>query len=168
MGSAGGSQDIVGGVHVGDPVPERLVDGILENPSAVFDRYDLGPKLLHPEYIGPLADDIHLSHVNGAVESEFGRHGGRGHAVLAGAGFCNHPFFAHFLNHKTLAHDIIGLMGPGVVEILTFDIYLCPSKVAGQVFGIGQGGGTAGIGGHQGSIPVPKIGVPFYLPELSL
>jgi hypothetical protein len=106
------------------------------------DRHFRGAQLLHPEDVGPLALHIHLAHVDGAIETEPGRHGGRGHAVLAGAGFGDHPRLAHAFDQQPLPHDVVGLVGAGVVEVLAFDVNPAPPKwrvrFSAKVIGVGR------------------------------
>ena len=40
-------------------------------------------------------NDVHLAHVDGALEAELGGHGGGCHPVLPGTGLCNNFLFAH-------------------------------------------------------------------------
>jgi hypothetical protein len=159
MGSAGRAQYVMGGIHVGHPVPEGLVDGVLENPRAVGHRHHRGPQLLHPEDIGPLALDIHFAHVNGAIEAESGRHGGRGHPVLAGPGFGDHPGLAHAFDQQPLPHDVVGLVGAGVVEVLALDENPGPAEMVRQVLGKGDRRRPAGVAGHELFVFLPERGV---------
>ena len=156
MRTADRADDVMGVVHGGDPVAEGLVHGILKGAGAIGDRHDRGAELLHPEDIGPLAGDILLAHVDGAGKAETGGHGGGGHAMLAGAGLGDHPFFAHPFDQQSLAHDVIGLVGAGVVEILAFDVDLGATQMTGQVFRIGQRRGPAGIVAHEIDILLPE------------
>ena len=155
-GAAGRAEDVVGVVEIGDPVAEGLVDRVLQGAGAVLDRHHGGPHLLHPEDVRALPSDIHLAHVNRAGETEFGGHGGGGHAVLAGAGLGDHPFLAHSLHQQALAHDVIGLVGAGMVEVLALDVDLRPAEMAGEVCGVGQRGRPAGVIRHQGDIFLPE------------
>ena len=146
----------MGVVDIGYPIAEGLVDGVLQGAGAVLYRHHRGAHLFHPEDIGALPLDIDLAHINGAVKTEFGGHGGRGHAVLAGAGLGDHPFFAHPFDQQALAHDIVGLVGAGVVEVFAFDVDLGPAEMAGQIFGKGQRRGPAGVGGHELQVLLPE------------
>ena len=68
----------------------------------------------------------------------------------------NHPGLSHPFHQETLPHDIIGLVGAGVVEVLSFDIDFRPAKMMGQIVGKGDGRGSAGIGAHDMLIFLPK------------
>jgi hypothetical protein len=160
----------VGGVHVGNPVAESLVDGVLEGAATGGHRHHGGAEFLHPENVGPLAVDVFLAHVNGAGKAELGGHGGAGHPVLARAGFRDHPGLAHALDQQPLAHDVVGLVRPGVVEILPLDEDLRPAEVAAEVFGMGEGSGPAGVRAHEIDVFPPegrvRLGLGVDLPQL--
>jgi hypothetical protein len=47
--------------------------------------------------------------------------GGRGHAVLAGAGLGDHPGLAHPLGEQRLAQHVVDLVRAGVVEVLALE-----------------------------------------------
>jgi hypothetical protein len=127
----------MGVVHVGDPVAKGFVDGVLEDGRAVVNGYHFGPQTLHPEDIGPLSFHIYRSHINGAAKTELGRHSGCGHAVLTGSGFGDDPGLAHTSDQKALPHDIIGLMGAGMIQVFPFDVDAGPAEMTGEVFGKG-------------------------------
>ena len=55
-------------VDVGDPVAERLVDGVLERLAAVVDRDDGGAEQAHPRDVERLALGVLAAHVDDAVE----------------------------------------------------------------------------------------------------
>jgi hypothetical protein len=80
--------------------------------------------------------------------------------VLAGSGFGDDPFFSHPLDQQSLAHDIIGLVRAGMVEVFTLDVDPGAAEVVGQIFGKGERGGTAGIIGHQVDVFLPEGFVP--------
>ncbi len=130
MRAAGRAQHVVGIVHVGHPVAEGFVDGVLEDARAVAHGHHLGPQAFHPEDVGPLARHVHLAHVNGAAKAETRGHGGRGHAMLAGAGLGDDARFAHALDEQSLAHDVVGLVGAGVVQVFALDVDLRAAEMA--------------------------------------
>ena len=85
------SQAVVRAVHRRHPVPQRLVDGVLEGAAARAHRSDLGAQQLHAEDVQLLARDVDLAHVDGALQAEQRGGGGGGHPVLAGPGLGDHP-----------------------------------------------------------------------------
>lgn len=84
VGSRDGPEEVVRAVDVGDPVAERLVDGVLEGAAAGLHGDDLGAEHPHARHVERLALGVDLAHVDGALEAEEGAGGGGGHAVLAG------------------------------------------------------------------------------------
>ena len=125
MRPADRADHIVGVIHAGHPVAEGLVHGVFQRPGAGCHRHHGCAQLLHPEDVGPLPHDIFLAHIDGAFKAEPGCHSGGRHPVLAGAGLGNDPFFPHPPDQKPLAHDVVRLMGAGMVQILALDEYLC-------------------------------------------
>ena len=115
------AEEVGGVVDTGHPVAQRLVDRVLERGAAGGDRHDLGAEQLHPGDVQRLALGVDLAHVDGAVEAEVRRRGGRGHAVLAGAGLGDHPRLAHPLGQQGLAEHVADLVGAGVVEVLALE-----------------------------------------------
>ena len=51
----------------------------------------------------------------------------------------------HALDQHALTHDVIGLMGAGMIEIFAFNIYFCAPEHLGKIAGKGQGCGSAGV-----------------------
>ena len=119
---SGGRAEAVGGVvDAGHPVADRLVDGVLEGARARRHRDHLGAEQLHPRDVERLPLGVDLAHVDGAVEAEVRRRGGRGDAVLAGTGLGDHPGLAHPLGEQRLAEHVADLVGAGVVEVLALE-----------------------------------------------
>jgi hypothetical protein len=100
----------------------------------IHDRYHLGAHPLHPEYVRPLAPDIDGAHIDLAVKSESRRHGSRGIAMLPGPGLRDDTFLAHARDEQALAHDVIDLVGAGMIEVFTLDVYSCTTKPVRQEF----------------------------------
>jgi len=51
--------------------------------------------------------------------------------VLAGSGLGDHPLLAHAPHQQPLAHDVVDLVGPGVVEILALEEDPRPAQLSG-------------------------------------
>ncbi len=66
--------------------------------------------------------------------------------MLAGTGLGNHAGLAHAFDQQSLSHDVIGLVSPGMVEVLALDVDACSAEMVGQVLGKGQRGGAARVG----------------------
>ena len=119
---AGGRAEAVGRVvDAGDPVADRLVDGVLQGPRARGHRDHLGAEQLHPGDVERLPLGVDLAHVDDAVQAEVRRGGGRGDAVLAGTGLGDHPGLAHPLGEQRLAEHVADLVGAGVVQVLALE-----------------------------------------------
>ena len=110
------------GLHRGDPVTQGFVDGVLQGPAAIGDRHNFGSQQLHPCNVERLAMRVFLAHVDPALQAHECGSGGRSNAVLAGSGLGNHPCLAHPHCQKRLTQNIVDLVRPGVVEILTLEV----------------------------------------------
>src|SRR5690606_15487062 len=122
------TDDVEGVVHVGDPVAHGFVERILERPRTRFHRHHRGTEQLHAVHVGGLTPDVFRTHVNHAFHAVARCHRGRGHAVLAGAGFGDHPRLAHAPGEQRLANAVVHLVGAGVVEVFALEIDLCAAK----------------------------------------
>ncbi len=105
----------------GHPVPHGLVDGVLERAAAGLDGKHLGAEQPHAEDVEGLAFDVDGAHVDGALHAQQRRRGGRGHAVLAGAGLGDKAPLAHALGQQRLAEHVVDLVAAGVVEVLALE-----------------------------------------------
>ena len=115
------AENVVRGLDARHPVAHRFVDGVAKRARAAGDRPHFGPQQLHAEHVGRLPADVFLAHVDDAFEAEMGTGGGGGDAVLAGAGFGDHPLLAHPQREQALAERVVDLVGAGVVEILALE-----------------------------------------------
>ena len=109
-GPGHGPEQVVRAVDVGDPVAERLVDGVLESPGAGLHGDDLGAEHAHTGDVEGLPLGVDLAHVDGAVEAEERAGGGGGDAVLAGAGLGDDPRLAHALGEQGLPEHVVDLV----------------------------------------------------------
>ena len=105
----------------GHPVPQRLVDRVLEGPAPAVHRSHLGTEQLHAEHVELLAVGVHLAHVDDALHAEEGRGGGRGHTVLAGAGLGDQAVLAHPPGQQSLADHVVDLVRTGVGQVLALE-----------------------------------------------
>src|SRR5207248_1478138 len=115
------AEQIVRGADVGDPVAQRLVHRVLQRLAPRLHRDDLGPEQPHPEDVERLALDVLRAHVHRALEPEQRGGGGRGHAVLAGAGLGDHTRLLHAHGEQRLAEHVVDLVGAGVAEVLALE-----------------------------------------------
>ena len=86
----------------------------------------------HAVYVELLAAHVFLAHVHNAFHAEQGTHGGRGYAVLPGAGFGDDAMFAHAAGKQALAKAVVDLVGAGVEQVLAFEVDFRPAQLAGQ------------------------------------
>jgi len=133
MCSESGTENIMGRPHIRDPVAQRLIDRFLEGPLSGHYAPDLCSEQAHPGDVEGLAFHVDLAHVNHAFETEPRRHGGRRHAVLAGAGFGDDTRFAEPLREKDLAEGVVDLVGPGVEKILPLQVNLGSTQGFGRI-----------------------------------
>ena len=145
VGAHHGTDQIMGGFHVGGPVAHGLVDGVLQRSGAAVDRYHLCAQQLHAVDVERLAFHVCCPHIDFAFHSEQ-RSGGRcRHAVLASASLRNDALFAHAFRQQNLAQDIVDLVGARVVEVLALDIDLCAAEILCHFLRIVENGGPSGI-----------------------
>ena len=150
------AHDVVGRVHGIGPVPQGGVDGVFQRLGAVVHGHHAGAQLLHPEDVWPLPFHVHRPHVDRALEAHARCHGGSSHAVLPGSRFRDYPLFSHALHQQALPHDVVDLVGAGVVQVFALDVYLRATQVLAQILQVGQRRGPAGIARHQVNIGVPE------------
>ena len=142
---AHGTQDIVGVAHVGDPIPDGLVHGVLQGAAARLHRDHLGPQQVHADDVEALAPDVFGAHVDVAFQPQQGRHRGGGHPVLARPGLGDEPVFAHAPGQQPLAQGVVDLVRPGVGQVFPLDINLRAPQLRGQMPGEIQGRGPAHV-----------------------
>ncbi len=119
--SGRGAEAVVGVVGVGDPVAERLVDGVLQGLGPRLDRHHAGAQQPHPRDVERLARGVDRTHVDDALEPEQRTRGGRRHAVLAGAGLGDDAGLAHLPGQQGLTENVVDLVRPGVVEVFSLE-----------------------------------------------
>lgn len=143
------AEEVVRAVHVGDPVAERLVDGVLQRPGARLHGDDLGAEHPHPGHVQCLALGVDLAHVDGAFEAEEGAGGRGGDAVLAGSGLGDDPGLTHALGEECLAQHVVDLVRARVVQVLALEEDPGAARVLGEARDLGQGAGPARVVDHE-------------------
>ncbi len=149
-----GSENVVGGPHVGHPVAHGFVHGVFQGRGAVLDRVDLGPQQVHAKHVERLALHIDRAHVDFARKPEQGGHRGGGHAVLASPGLRDDTLLVEALGQQNLAHAVVQLVRAGVAKILALEKHaqaaaLGPCHMLGQARRLGQRRGPADILAQQ-------------------
>ena len=142
MRASSGAQDVKRIVDVGNPITHGLVQGVFEGSRAALDGHHLGAQQLHTIDVQRLALDVFGAHVHHAFQAQARRHGGTGHAVLAGTGFGNHPRLAAVLGQERLADGVVNLVRAGVVEVFALEPDLGAADFSGPTFGVIQGAGS--------------------------
>ena len=156
MRAANGTEDVVRVGHRLRPVAEARIDRVLQSARAVGNGDYLRAELLHPEDVRPLADDVVLAHVDRALEPEPRRHRRRGHAVLPGAGLCDHAPLAQALYEQALAHHVIGLVRASVIQVLALYVDPCAAELAREVVAVRQGRRPTRVGRHHLDVLLPE------------
>ena len=123
-------------LDVGDPVADGLVDGVLQRAAARLDRAHVRAQQAHAEDVQRLALYVLGAHVDDALLLEHGADRGGGDAVLAGAGLGDDAFLAHALGQQSLAQRVVYLVGAGMGEVLSLEVYLRAAEVPAQVGGV--------------------------------
>ena len=148
--SDGGTDEIVGGVHVGDPVPDGLAGGVLQGGGAPFHRHHLRAQEPHALHVHPLPGHVHTAHVHMALHAEERAYRGGRHAVLTGTGLGDDPVLAHAPGKQDLADGVVDLVGARVVEVFPLEPYVAP-EVLREPPGMGQRCGPAHVVDHVGA-----------------
>ena len=115
------AEQVMRGLHVGDPVSQRFVDGVLENTRSLSYFDNLGTKQPHTRHVQRLAAGIDLTHVDAALEAEQCADRCGRDTVLTGAGLRDDAGLAHALDQQRLAQRVVDFVGTGVVEVLTLE-----------------------------------------------
>ena len=104
------AEQIMRVLHAGHPVPERLVDGVLQCLGTVLDRDDLRTEQPHACDVERLTPGVLSAHVDHALHAHQGSGRGRGDAVLTGTGLCDQPGLAHASGEQRLAEHVVDLV----------------------------------------------------------
>ena len=119
--ACGAPDAVIRGAHVGDPVAERLVHGVLQRARARVDRDDLRAEELHAPHVGSLARHVLRAHVDLARQVEERARRRRRDAVLARARLRDDAALAHLLREERLAERVVDLVRARVTEVLPLE-----------------------------------------------
>ena len=132
----------MGGLDVGDPVPDSLVDGVLEGLAAAGDRADLRAEQFHAEDVEGLPLDVDFTHIDDTFHTEHGAGGSGGDPMLPGPGLGDDARLAHPFDEQGLAEGVIDFVGPGMGQILAFEVDLGSAEMFGEPFCVVKRGRT--------------------------
>ncbi len=147
------AEEVMGVIHIGDPVPQRFVDSVFQSAGSRLYRHHLGTQQPHPGDVERLALGVHLAHVDHALQSEQCACGRGCDAVLARAGLRDHPRFPHPFGEQCLAQNVVDFVGSGVVEVLAFEHDPAPASMLGEPGYLGDRRGPAGVVREQAVQP---------------
>ena len=116
----------MGSPDIGDPVPKRLVHGVLQGPAPGEDLRHLGSEESHAYDVCLLATDVFRPHVDYAGNPPVRTHRRGGNAVLSRPRFSDDPAFPRPFCKKDLPEGIVDLVGPRKGKIFPFEEYFRP------------------------------------------
>lgn len=132
-------------VHVGDPVAQRLVHGVLQRARARLHRDHRCAQHLHADDVGLLPLDVDGAHIDHAFEAEARAQRRGGDTVLAGAGLGDDALLAHAPRQHDLAEHVVHLVRTGVVELFALQVNLGAAEMLGETLGEIERRGPADI-----------------------
>ena len=118
----GRADQVVGGLHVRDPVADRLARRLLERSRPELDRTHLRAEQLHPLDVRPLPAHVLAAHVDDAFETEPRADGRRRNPVLSRPGLRDDALLAEPSREHRLAERVVELVRAGVEEILALQV----------------------------------------------
>src|SRR6185437_14332766 len=117
IGAHHGPDDVVGRVHIRDPVAQGFVRRVLERPGAGRHGHHGRPQESHAIDVEALPPGVLFPHVDDALEPELGAHRRGRDAMLARPGFRDDAALPHAQCQEDLAEGVVDLVGAGVVEV---------------------------------------------------
>jgi hypothetical protein len=120
----GRSEEVIGPIRVCDPRPECLVDCGPQCLISCCDKHQVGSEQKHSVDVRSLALGVNRSHIDSARKTHTGSGGRNSNTVLSGPCLRDDPIDAQPSRDESLAKGVVDLVGPGVTEILPFEINL--------------------------------------------
>ena len=139
-----GAEQIMRGLHVGDPVAHGFVDGVFERAAAGIDADHFRAQQPHAKHVQALALHVFRAHVDRAGKPEQRGHRRGGDAVLARARFRDHALLAHAHGEQALAEAIVDFVRAGVQQVFALDVDARAAELFGEPRGKLQRRGPAG------------------------
>ena len=137
------ANDVEGVFYVGDPVPKGLVQCVFEGFAAAVHGNHGRTEEFHAIDVGALAFDIFTAHVDHAFKAIARANGGRCHAMLTGASFCDHTGLAHSFGQHGLTNGVVDLVSSSVVQIFALEVDLSAAHFLAHACGVINGGGAS-------------------------
>src|SRR5690606_25274965 len=147
--TSGSADEIVGIFDVRDPITQRLIHSILERAMTGTYRLHLCTQKLHAENVRLLTLNVGGAHIDDTRQAETCCHGGGCNAVLASTRLRDDARLAHAFCEQDLAEAVVDLVAASVVQVLALEEYLRAAKMAGEVFGMVELGGTTSVMGGK-------------------
>ena len=122
IGAHHASDEVVRVLDVRDPVPERLVDRVLERRGPGVYGAHLRTEESHPKHVQSLPRHVLRAHVDHAGHAEVGAHGRGGHAVLPRPGLGDNPGLPQSTGEKRLPYAVVDLVRARVVQIFALEV----------------------------------------------
>ena len=126
---------IKGVFNIRHPIAQGFIESILQRARTRLCWNNRSTQQLHPEHIWHLSGDINLAHIDDTFEAKPCAGRGRCHAMLASPSFGDNPLLAHATGQQDLPHDIVDLVGTGMIQFIAFEINLGTLQIIGQAFG---------------------------------
>ena len=117
-----GTNEIKGGVDIGDPIAQRFIHRVFKGAAPGAHRYDFSAEQFHAKHIWLLALYILRAHKHYTRQVKTRTNRRCSDAMLARTGLGNDAGLAHALGEQNLAQAIIDLMRAGVVELIALKI----------------------------------------------
>ena len=112
-----GTDNVMRGADVGDPVTHRFVDCFLERALPRGNAPYFSTTEAHTVNVQRLTTHVLLAHVNHAFEAHLRTHRRSGDTMLTSARLGDDAFLAHSFSEQRLAESVVDLMRSGVKQI---------------------------------------------------
>src|SRR3989442_10265997 len=123
------SEEIVRVLDVRPPIPQSLVDGVLQRLAPLFDAMPRRAEEPHPKHVQGLALDVDGAHVHLDGQAEDRPDHRRGDSMLARAGLRDHALLPHATGEEGLTHYVVELVGSAMAEDFPLRIDMRPADV---------------------------------------
>ena len=119
-------------LHIGYPIAQGFVHGVLQRACARRHGANLGAQKLHAKDIGLLPLYIDFAHIDDTGQVKACRYCCGGDTMLPGPGLGNDTGLAHALCQQDLADTIVDFMSAGMIELVSFEVNFGPAQMLGH------------------------------------